>query len=513
MKIVKRDEMRAIEQFAIDEVGISGAVLMEIAGNQVAEEIIRSYPDRSAPIVILIGSGNNGGDGFVIARRLSDAGYTPAPWLLVDPGKLKGDALVQYRIHTARELPLHSVEEGLGRLDAALASSDVIVDAMLGTGISGAVRAPFDHVIDRVNSHAAHVYAVDLPSGLDCDTGRVENVAVRADETITFAFPKLGFFTQDGPSVIGRLAVKDISVPGTLADRIGMKLPELVTEQLAVQALPGRAEFGHKGTFGHALIIGGSRPFVGAPLYSAHAAYKTGAGLVTLAIPEGIYPAVAGQNQLALLRSLPEADGHFSGAGVEAELFEKVNAVAIGPGLGRFDGGEAFIEEIIRQLDGQPIIIDADGLHHVKGRLGLLARYDGPVILTPHPGEMANLTDRTVADIEGDRMGVAKDFAEKYQVNLVLKGHRTIIATPERLWVNPHGNDALAKGGSGDILTGMIAAFLAQGAEAAEAMQIAVYLHATAGERAAGTHSHYGVTPGDVIEAAKGILKEMEEKK
>ncbi|WP_031547446.1 bifunctional ADP-dependent NAD(P)H-hydrate dehydratase/NAD(P)H-hydrate epimerase [Salinicoccus luteus] len=513
MKIVKRDEMRAIEQFAIEEIGISSAVLMEIAGNQVAEALMRSYPDQSVPITILIGSGNNGGDGFVIARRLFDAGYAPSVWLLVDPGKLQGDARVQHRIHTARQLPLHSIEEGLARLDVDLASSEAVVDAMLGTGISGAVREPFNHIIEMVNGHEAHVVAVDLPSGLDCDTGRVENVAIRADATFTFALPKLGFYLQDGPSVIGRLEVKDISVPETLADTLGMDLPELITEELAAQALPGRAKFGHKGTFGHVLVIGGSRPFVGAPLYSAHAAYNAGAGLVTLAIPEEIYPVVAGQNQLALIRTLPSADGHFNGDGLEADLFEKVSAVAIGPGLGRFDAGEGFIEEIMEHLDGQPIIIDADGLYHVKDRLEMLSRYDGPVILTPHPGEMANLTGRTVAEVESDRINVAVDFARKHQVHLVLKGHRTIIATPEGIRVNPHGNDALAKGGSGDVLTGMIASFLAQGAGAAEAMQAAVYVHAASGERAAQKCSHYGVTPGDIIETGKEILKELEGKK
>lgn len=513
MKIVKRDEMLNIERFAIEEIGISGAVLMEIAGNQVADEIMRSYPDRSVPITILIGSGNNGGDGFVIARRLFDAGYTPAAWLLVDPEKLQGDALVQYRIHTARQLPLYSIEEGLARLDEDLASSEAVIDAMLGTGISGAVREPFNHIIEMVNGHGAHVFAVDLPSGLDCDTGRVENVAIRADVTFTFALPKRGFFLQDGPSVIGRLEVKDISVPGTLADRLGMELPELVTEQLAVQALPGRPQFGHKGTFGHALVIGGSKPFVGAPLYSAHAAYNTGAGLVTLAIPEEIYPVIAGQNQMALIRTLPGAEGHFNGEGVEADLFEKVGAVAVGPGLGRFDAGEAFIEEIMAHLHEQPIVIDADGLYHVKDRLRMLSEYGGPVVLTPHPGEMATLTGRTVADIEADRITIAEDFAKQHQVHLVLKGHRTVIATPEGVWVNPHGNDALAKGGSGDVLTGMIASFLAQGAGTAEAMQAAVYVHAASGERAAQRCSHYGVTPGDIIETAKEILKEMEEEK
>lgn len=502
--------MHEIESYAMEKIGISGAVLMEIAGNQIAEEIMQSYPDQSVHIVILVGSGNNGGDGFVVARRLFDAGYTPDVWLLVDEGKLEGDARTQYHIHKMRKLPLHSIEEGMSSLDESLKQAEVLIDAMLGTGVKGAVREPLSQVIDQVNAHDFHVIAVDIPSGLDCNTGSIENVAVKADETITFAVPKIGFFLQEGPSVIGNWQVKDISLPETLTEELDMKLPEVITRELATASLPKRPTFGHKGTFGHALVFGGSKPFVGAPIYSGHTAFHCGAGLATLVIPEEIYPVIASQNQTALIRTLPSEGGHFNGAGVEEALFEKVTAVAIGPGMGRFNQGPEFIRDIISHLDDQPIVIDADGLFHIKDQLDFLAHYKGPVILTPHPGEMGTLTGRPVPEVEADRMGIAQSFARAHNVYLVLKGHRSIVATPDGIWVNPLGNDALAKGGSGDILTGMITAFLAQGAAPEDAMRAAVYLHAASGEKAAIECSHYGVTPDDIISSSKEVLKQME---
>ncbi|TVT28722.1 NAD(P)H-hydrate dehydratase [Salinicoccus cyprini] len=513
MKIVKREEMLEIERYAMEEIGISGAVLMEIAGNHVAEAIMRSYPDQSVHITILVGGGNNGGDGLVIARRLFDAGYSPAVWLLVDEGNLKGDARTQYQIHTGRGLPLRLVEEGMSSLDETLKQSEVLVDAMLGTGVKGAVREPFSQIIEQANAHDLHVISVDIPSGLDCNTGKVENVAVAADDTYTFAMPKLGFFLQDGPSVVGNWHVKDISVPETFADALGMKLPEVITHELAAASLPKRPRFGHKGTFGHALVFGGSKPFVGAPLYSAHTAFHCGAGLSTLVIPEETYPVIASQNQTALIRTLPSDGGHFNGTGVAPELFEKVTAVAIGPGMGRFEAGPEFIRDIIDHLDAQPIVIDADGLFHIKDQMELLSRYEGPVVLTPHPGEMGTLTGKTVPEVEADRIGIAHDFASRHNVYLVLKGHRTIVATPEGIWVNPLGNDALAKGGTGDLLTGMITAFLAQGARPEDAMRAAVHIHAVSGERAALKGSHYGVVPDDIIEASREVLKQMEGEK
>ncbi|GAB3064965.1 NAD(P)H-hydrate epimerase [Salinicoccus sesuvii] len=511
MKIASRKQMLDIEDYAMNKIGISGAVLMEIAGNQVAEEIMRAYPNQSVHIVVLIGSGNNGGDGFVIARRLFDAGYTPEVWLLTSEEKLEGDARTQYDIYQKRKLPLHVIGEGMTSLEAVLEQSEVLVDAMLGTGVKGAVREPFDQIIEQVNAHDLHVISVDIPSGLDCDTGNIENVAIKADETFTFVMPKIGFFLQEGPSVIGHWQVKDISVPETLAETLDMKNPVVITRELAAASMPKRPTFGHKGTFGHAIVFGGSKPFVGAPIYSGHTAFHCGVGLSTLVIPEEIYPVIASQNQTALIQTLPSEDGHFTGEGIEATLFEKVTAVVIGPGMGRFHKGPEFVMDIMEHLDGQPVVIDADALFHMKNQLEFLTHYDGSVILTPHPGEMAMLTGKSVPEVEADRMGIAENFAKTHDVNLVLKGHRSIVATPNGTWINPIGNDALAKGGSGDILTGMIAAFLAQGALPEDAMRAGVYLHAASGENAAIECSHYGVTPEIIISSSKKVLRQMED--
>ncbi|GAA3728820.1 NAD(P)H-hydrate dehydratase [Salinicoccus jeotgali] len=511
MKIVGRKEMEETERYVIENIGLPAKVLMELAGNHVAEEIKSIYPDQGTSIVILLGGGNNGGDGFVIARRLFDAGYEPMVWLLAKPEKLKGDAHLQYKVYLARKLPLHHLEDGGERLEEDLEKAEVVIDAILGIGGEGPVREPFKHVIEAVNGKVdGEIIAVDIPSGLSCDTGEATDVAIQANITYTFAFPKRGFFLQQGPSSIGRWHVKDISIPSSIAETVKSNLPEVVTLARAQKALPTRHQFGHKGTFGHVLVAGGSKPYIGAPLHSAESAFMTGAGLVTLLVPEDIYTAVASQNKNALLRTLPSEDGHFISTGMEDLPFEELDVLAVGPGLGRFTGGQEFLQRLMEGLGGQPLVIDADGLYHIKGQLGRVSEYAGEVILTPHPGEMAMLLGKEVSEVEADRLGIAHEFVQKYGVNLILKGHRTVIATPDALLVNQNGNDSLAKGGSGDVLTGIIASFLGQGASPLEAMTAAVHLHATAGESAAIRLSHYSVTPEDVLAESRYIMKEWE---
>jgi hydroxyethylthiazole kinase-like uncharacterized protein yjeF len=512
-------EMQQMDECTINTIGLPGIVLMENAGARVAEEIIQNALTPNSKVVVLAGSGNNGGDGFVIARRLFDAGIDTLLCLLANPQKIKGDAKVHYDVYINRGLPLFKLHENtIQGLKTKIDQADIIIDAILGTGVNGPVREPFYEVISLVNNRRREqwVVAVDIPSGVSSDTGNVAGTAIKADRTITFVFPKKGFFLQDGPQYIGAWKAVDISVPPEIALRLGLKMPKLITETLAQASIPIRPKHGHKGTFGHALIIGGSRNFVGAPIFSAKAALSSGAGLVSLALPETIYPMAAAQNPESLFLPLPEEDGHFSAKALDeltVQRLEQFDCIAIGPGMGRFPQGENWIKALIEKLQGQSLVIDADALYLQRNHLDGLRQYKGNVMMTPHPGEMANLLGKTVKEVEADRIGTAEYFAKKYHVFLLLKGHRSIIATPDGdIYINPYGHDALGKGGSGDVLTGMIASFLAQGTAPLSALIAASFLHARSGEEKAHSLSHYGVLPLDIIDGVKGLLLKMNNK-
>ena len=499
MLVAGQKEMQQMDQYTIEKLGLPGVVLMENAGARVVEEILAVKSCENPRVIVLAGGGNNGGDGFVIARRLFDLGLQPLLCLLVKPERIKGDARVHFDVYTNRNLPLLAIQENtLEKLRDELNQADIIIDAILGTGVNGSVREPLSRVISMVNENEGKkvIFSVDIPSGVNSDTGKVDGVAVKATKTITFVFPKKGFFLQDGPKYIGEWKAVDISVPPSIAADIGLALPKLLTETLAKASVPFRPKNGHKGTFGHALIIGGSRSFVGAPIFSAKAALHSGAGLVTLAIPESIYPMAAAQNPESLFLPLQEVDGHFCEKAIDeiAPLLHQFDSVAIGPGMSRFPSGETWMKSIIASLTNQSIVLDADSLFLLRNDLDVVRQYKGNVVFTPHPGEMAKLLNITVKEVEENRIEIAKTFAKEFGVYLLLKGHRTIIATPEgEIFINPYGHDALGKGGSGDVLTGVITSFLTQGASPVNALIAASVLHARAGEEKAKTYPVTGL--------------------
>jgi ADP-dependent NAD(P)H-hydrate dehydratase / NAD(P)H-hydrate epimerase len=509
-------DMQLMDKYTMERLGLPGVVLMENAGARVVEEILSGFPSLSEKprVLVLAGGGNNGGDGFVIARRLIDLGVEAAIFLVADPMRIGGDAKIHYNVYINRELPIFYLHESsLEKLKAILDRADIIVDAILGTGVNGPVRDPLSQVISLVNQYKGHkdILSVDIPSGVSSDTGKVDGGAIRADKTISFVFPKKGFFLNQGPSYIGEWKAVDISVPPAIAVNLGLNMPKLITKDTVKQSIPIRPANGHKGTFGHVLVVGGSRPYVGAPIYTAKAALHCGAGLVTLAIPESIYPMAATQCSEALILPLPDEHGHFAARAIHeiSPSLQQFDCVAIGPGLGRFPGGEEWLKSLIHGLTGQPIVIDADALYLIRNSLDFLKGYKGKVILTPHPGEMARLVNKTVKEVEEDRLGVAAAFAKENNVYLLLKGHRTVIASPDgEVYVNPYGHDALGKGGSGDVLTGLIGSFLAQGSTPLEACISASYLHARGGEEKAKALSNYGVMPLDIIDGVKELLRE-----
>lgn len=508
-------EMQKMDKYTMEKLGLPGIVLMENAGARVVEEIVSCELGENRRIVVIAGGGNNGGDGFVIARRLFDLGYDTLLCVLADPARIKGDAKVHFDVYINRKLPIFYLHENnVEALRLELERGDIIVDAILGTGVNGPVRAPFNMVISLMNNYAGKkaIISVDIPSGVSSDTGKVEGSAIKADRTVTFVFPKKGFFLQDGPKYIGEWKAVDISVPPSLANILELNLPQVITEKLAQSVIPVRPRHGHKGTFGHALILGGSRNFVGAPIFSAKAALYSGAGLVTLAVPEGIYPMAAAQNPESLYLPLPEDGGFFSANALDeiSSRLEQFDSVAVGTGMGRFPGGEELLKSLLRSLTHQSIVVDADALYLLRNHLDLVHQYEGHVIFTPHPGEMAKLLNLTVKEIEEERLEIASAFSKNYHVYLLLKGHRSIIAAPDgEIFINPYGHDALGKGGSGDVLTGLVASFLAQGATPLNALISASFLHAKAGEEKAKTLSHYGVAPLDIIDGVKELLAGM----
>lgn len=515
MFVAGQKEMQQMDQYTIEKIGLPGIVLMENAGAKVVEEILAISPCGKQKVIVLAGGGNNGGDGFVIARRLFELGWMPLVCLLVEPNQIKGDALVHLGVYLNRSLPIFYLHErSLKELQNELSQADIIVDAILGTGVSGPVREPFNQIISMVNEYEGKkwIISVDIPSGVNSDTGKVEGVAVKATKTITFVFPKKGFFLIDGPRHVGEWKAVDISVPTSIVGKLGFVMPKLITKQLVKVSLPVRPKHGHKGTFGHALVIGGSRQFVGAPVFTAKTALYCGAGLVTLAIPESIYPMAAAQNPELLFLPLSESEGHIAARAI-GEIIPKLtqfNSVAVGPGMSRFQGGEEWIKTLITSFTNQPIIIDADALYLLRNELDTVRQYKGDIIFTPHPGEMAILLDKTVKEVEEDRLEIAVNFAKDYHVYLLLKGHRSVIASPDgEIYINPCGHDALGKGGSGDVLTGLIVSFLSQGAQPLNALICASYLHARAGEEKANVLSHYGVMPIDIIDGIRDQLNRM----
>lgn len=442
--------------------GTPGAELMDRAGYAVAKTTGALLQRRNSRAVLLFaGKGNNGGDAIVAARYLAAAGCEPTLVLLCRPTTLTGDPLLHFQ-------KLVGVE--VRAWPCPLPAAAVIVDGLLGTGLTGAVREPYAAVIRAINTAGVPVVAIDIPSGLDSDTGAVHGVAIHADVTLTMGLPKIGLLQPDAMDYVGRLEVADLGFPAELVAAIPSDV-ELITPADIV--LPQRHRRAHKGDCGHLLIIAGSEGYTGAPVLAAHAAARSGVGLVTLAVPRAIYPIVAANCPPEVMpRPLETLTGNF-------------DAVAIGPGLGRGAKVPQF---------NLPTVLDADALAVAAIRSGM--------VLTPHPGEMARLIGKSAADVQAARWEIARQFARERQVTLVLKGAGTVVTDATgKLWINMTGNPGMAKGGMGDALTGIIGALLAQGLAPFDAARAGVYLHGLAGDLAAERVGEPALLATDLIES------------
>lgn len=505
MKIVSAAQMKELDRRTIAEAKVPGATLMERAGSGVVTAMERAAGSLSGKTVaILCGKGNNGGDGFVVARLLRKRRARIRVLLLAHPGDLSGDAKTMHRkflsVAGAKSVLAAPAPDAIRD---ALVQSDMIVDALLGTGLSATVSAPYRAAIEAINEASVPVVAVDLPSGIHADTGAVMGAAVRADMTVTFGLPKLGLYTGAGLDHAGRIEVVDIGIPRTFVETIASRV-SLITMETVRRLIPDRRVSSHKGTYGHAGIVAGSVGKTGAAAMAARAALRVGAGLVTVATPASVNDTLEAKLLEAMTVPMPETKARtLARAGLE-EILSFVNArtaVAIGPGLTTHPETVELIHALLPRLE-KPSVLDADALNALAGRTSLVEQCKVPPILTPHPGEMARLVEGASARaINDDRIGAAMAFAQGRRVMLVLKGARTVVAHPDgRAAVCPTGNPGMATAGTGDVLTGMIVGLLAQGLSPWDAACAGTYLHGLAGDLAAAERGLAGMIAGDVIE-------------
>lgn len=498
MKVVTAEQMRRIDRITIEERGVPGSRLMERAGQSVVEQIWERFEPDS--VAVVAGKGNNAGDGFVVARLLAQRQCPATIFLLSNPNELRGDARTMYEA-----IPMEVAQvriESAQQLCNVLKGFDLIVDAILGTGIQGPVRGLFGEAIEAINAAQLPVVSVDIPSGLPADGGPIEGPVVRAAHTVTMGLPKLGMVVYPGVEFTGTVTVASLDFPEDLLNDPDIRL-DLLTEAMIAAQLPPRPRDGHKGTFGSVLIVGGSQGMTGAPVLASRAAMRSGVGLVFCATAESLQPQIAARLLEELTIPLPSADGRAldldSLPKIAAEA-KRMDSIALGPGFGQAEATKQFVLKAVEEIQ-LPIVLDADALNALAGHLEVLRRRHAPAILTPHPGEMARLTGLSVAQVQADRIGVARTLAGDHQVVAVLKGAQTIVADPDgSAYINPTGNTGLAKGGSGDVLTGLIAGLLAQTRTALPAALCGVFLHGLAADLAADSIPPRAMIASDVID-------------
>ncbi|MCP4749027.1 MAG: NAD(P)H-hydrate dehydratase [Desulfobacteraceae bacterium] len=503
MIIVTASEMQAMDHQTIRDYGIPGRVLMENAGRGATRTFLHHvYQNCRGAVGILAGRGNNGGDGFVIARYLAQKGIDVSVYLLCQKERVQGDAKANLNLLPALNVRVAEIcqEQDFNRHISQMRHKSCWVDAVLGTGLKSDVTGLYRQALEFLNDQKRPVLAVDIPSGLNADTGQACGVCVRATATATFGFAKIGHVVYPGAQFCGTLDVIDIGIPPFIAEKVNAR-QRLITPDKIVPALQPRDPQTHKGNTGHALIIAGSEGKTGAAVMTANAALKAGAGLVSLAVPQCLNQGIEARLTEAMTIALPDEGKTYPGITAMPRIKQEASGktcLALGPGIGTGKTTCKLVEQIIRQID-LPLVIDADGLNclaqtpeRAQGphdcidqcSLTSLKERKAPAVLTPHPGEMARLTGYSTTRIQSDRAGIAREFAITHNVILVLKGARTIVAEPDgTIWINPTGNPAMASGGMGDVLTGIIAGLITQGVSPSQGARAGVYLHGLAADK------------------------------
>lgn len=512
---VTAPEMQAMDRQTIESFGIPGIVLMENAGRGATRFFMeRVYATAPGKVALVAGRGNNGGDGFVMARYLAGMGIPVTVYLLAKCEGVRGDAAANLKLLEPLNVEVIEMPEAgdLDRHKSAMVHASCWIDAMFGTGLKSEVRGRFAQMLDFINSLGRPVFAVDIPSGINSDTGQVCGTAIRATATATFAFAKIGHLVTPGAEYTGHLRVIDIGIPRHVVSGVA-PAQHVINGRLVRQLLPKRSLAAHKGTCGHVLVAAGARGKTGAAAMTSEGALRAGAGLVTLACPARVQPVLASKLTEVMTAAIGNNEPGSFDAGAAARILalsEGKTCLALGPGIGTDPGTVETVGRLITDCK-IPMVIDADGLNCLAG--GALSwQAKAPVILTPHPGEMARLTGQSTATIQSDRLGAARRLAHETRAVVILKGARTIVAAPDgKCGINLSGNPGMAAGGMGDVLTGLVAGFLAQGLAPFEAAQAAVWVHGAAADELARTRGPWGYTAGEVLGHVPQIISRLVE--
>jgi len=504
MRILNAEQMREADRFTIEDIGIPSLVLMENAGRQVVAALEAAYESAlNGRVAVLCGRGNNGGDGFVVARTLLQRGVDASVFVVGAVTDVRGDARTNLDILGRLGVTVVELgdEQSWELHFSEISKCTLIVDAIFGTGLRSALDGMLVTIVADINASGIPIVSIDLPSGLSADTPHLIGDCIDASMTVTLATPKLPLVLPPGEAHAGDVVIADIGIPQDVIDGLEGRHVELLTPEQLRELIEPRAADSHKGDYGRVTIVAGSRGKTGAAHLAASAALRSGAGLVTVATPASCLSIVASMAPEFMTEPLPESkDGVVTAQAVERVLELSHDVVACGPGLGRGQGVAEFVRALLDRCT-VPLVLDADAITVLAADPGrLVGREERDVIITPHPGEMARLIGSSVEDVQANRIEVAADFAATRHVYVVLKGHRTIIATPDgRVYINPTGNPGMATGGTGDTLTGMIAAWLAQLLDAEAACRLAVFLHGAAGDLAEAEEGQVGMVASDVI--------------
>jgi NAD(P)H-hydrate epimerase len=487
LKVLNSQEAQQLDEKTQNQYGISTQILMEIAGLKCAQAISEIFPDiKNKKVAVFVGPGNNGGDGLVLARHLFNQGVAIRVFLLGQKEKLK--TLSKKNLQILENMKVIATQinssEQLKILKPDIRAADIIVDAIFGVGLKRQVEGLYEETIETINYLNIPVVSIDIPSGLDSDRGISLGACICADYTITLGLPKVGLLIYPGAGYAGQLSLVDIGFPKELTTSNELKT-NLITPEEAFSLLPERRPDAHKGDCGKVFVIAGSTGLTGAAVLTCLGALKIGAGLVKLGVPSTLNPIMEVKLTEVMTEPLPEKGKGYLGPEAHEkvmELIKESDVVAIGPGLGKNPETKELIERIIKESE-VPLVIDADGLNLISSDISLLKSANTQIVLTPHPGEMGRLIDKTSREVQENRIDFSKNLAYQLQVIVVLKGARTIIADPEgQVFINITGNSAMATGGTGDVLTGMIAGLIAQGQTPLNSSILGVYLHGLTGD-------------------------------
>lgn len=500
MKACYAHQMREMDKRASDEAKIPGIILMENAAIACVNELFKTFSDLSGKsVAVFCGKGNNGGDGLAIARHLYNRGVKVSVYYVCGTD-YKGDALTNYEIINGLAIDTEIISDS-ELYEYIISSYDVVVDAIFGTGIHGSISGAAADIIDIINQNAKYVLSVDIPSGLNADSGEICGSCINADKTVTFAAYKVGMFMYPGADCTGEIIVADISMPKSIScdEKYGINV---IDNDFIRKNFPKRENNSHKGDYGKLLVIAGSAGMSGAAYLSSQAAILSGCGLVTLAVPDCINDALESKTTEVMTLPLPSFDGHLSIKATEKLLkkISKCDAVLIGPGLGTSNDVLIILEEVLKN-SSVPVIIDADAINSISKNTDLIKKCGCDLLFTPHSMEMSRLSGLEISYIEENRLEVSREFAEEYGATVILKGHHTIVTSSDAVqYINNTGNPGLAGGGSGDVLAGIVSAFAARGIPLGEAAAMAVYIHGLAGDIAAERYGMESTTAQKILD-------------